>query len=649
MFLRILFALAWLACSVLSAAAPRVILVSWDGAGYELTSRLLAEGHLPHLQRMLREGAWSDGMVSSFPTKSAAAHAVLFTGHYGHRSGITANALLLLPASEHDRLETENGYFSNALRVDPVWILAAQSGLETYAMHATQAYPFDGARARLRPSELEHLFLVHGYTEAQSRGESFDETSLHLEVPAGWAVPEAWGGEARAFRFAVAETPFWGLFFDDPLDPVEGWDTLGIVRETGATAFLARVKPGLGFSTPILATVRGKSVWFSLRMLDLSPDGRHFLFYRSGAAEMAVSNSEMPFAVLPVMKAYAGNGATRPYARGRLGPRLADGGDGVAEERFLETLVHLQNQIIAQAKVALEEDYDFVVLYSPVTDDVNHELVGYLDEALRGHDEAVAAALWPFVVQGFELQDTFLGVLMDAAARDDAHVIVVSDHGMAGTDRLLHLNVALAQAGLLALHADGSIDLSATRALAPSLSDGSIAVNSTGRPGGIVPLEEREEVLREVRRVLGALQDPETGEPIITAFYEPATSGLLQPGGASTGDLFLDYLPGYYPSTETGGDGVVETTEPRGNHIFVPTRRNMLAICAAWGPRIPSGTNFGKIRSIDVVPTVLDLLELKRSSELPGRSLVPPATLLNATRSASFSTKHLGAASRIVK
>ncbi len=102
-----------------------------------MTSRLLAEGRLPHLQRMLREGAWSDGMVSSFPTKSAAAHAVLFTGHYGHRSGITANALLLLPASEHDRLETENGYFSNALRVDPVWILAAQSGLETYAMHAT--------------------------------------------------------------------------------------------------------------------------------------------------------------------------------------------------------------------------------------------------------------------------------------------------------------------------------------------------------------------------------------------------------------------------------------------------------------------------------------------------------------------------------
>ena len=649
MFLRWPFVLAMLAWSVLVSAAPRVILVSWDGAGYEMTSKLLAEGRLPNLQRMLREGAWSDGMVSSFPTKTAAAHAVLFTGHYGHRSGITANELLLLPASEHNRLETESGYFSNALRVDPVWILAAQNGLDTYAMHATQAYPFDDARARLSPSELEHLFLIHGYTEVQSHGESFNEASLRLEAPAGWAVPEAWGGEARAFRFEVEETPFWGLFFDDPLDPVPGWDTLGIVRETRSTSFLARVKPGLGFSTPIQATVEGKSVWFSLRMLDLSPDGQHFLLYRSGATEMAVLNSEMPYADLPVMQAYAGNGATRAYPRGRLGPRLADGGDGIAEVRFLETLVHLQSQIIAQAKVALAEDYDLVVLYSPVTDDVNHELVGYLDPALKGHDEAVAAGLWPFVVQGFELQDTFLGVLMDAAERDGAHVIVVSDHGMAGTDRLLHLNVALAQAGLLALNADGSIDLSATRALAPPLADGSIAVNLMGRPGGIVPQEEREEILREVRRALGALQDPETGEPIITAFYEPATSGLLQPGGASTGDLFLDYLPGYYPSTETGGDAVVETTEPRGNHVFVPTRRNMLAICAAWGPRIPSGTNFGKIRSIDVVPTVLDLLELERSADLPGKSLVPPATLLNSTRSASFSTKHLGAAFRMVK
>ena len=649
MFLRVPFVLALLACSGLATAAPRVILVSWDGAGYEMTSKLLAEGRLPNLQRMLREGAWSDGMVSSFPTKTAAAHAVLFTGHYGHRSGITANALLLLPASEHNRLETESGYFSNALRVDPVWILAARNGLDTYAMHATQAYPFDDARARLSPSELEHLFLIHGYTEVQSRGESFNEASLRLEAPAGWAVPEAWGGEARAFRFAVEETPFWGLFFDDPLDPVPGWDTLGIVRETRATSFLARVKPGLGFSTPIQATVLGKSVWFSLRMLDLSPDGQHFLLYRSGATEIAVSNSEMPHAELPVMQAYAGNGATRPYARGRLGPRLADGGDGIAEVRFLETLVHLQSQIIAQAKVALAEDYDLVVLYSPVTDDVNHELVGYLDEALKGHDEALAAGLWPFVVQSFELQDTFLGVLMDAAERDDAHVIVVSDHGMAGTDRLLHLNVALAQAGLLALHADGSIDLSATRAVAPPLADGSIAVNSTGRLGGIVPQEERDEILREVRRALKALQDPETGEPIITAFYEPATSGLLQPGGASTGDLFLDYLPGYYPSTETGGDAVIETTEPRGNHVFVPTRRNMLAICAAWGPRIPSGTNFGKIRSIDIMPTVLDLLELERSAGLPGKSLVPPATLLNATRSASFFTKHLGPASRMVE
>ncbi len=113
-------ATAFLVVASLASAHPRVILVSWDGAGFALTSRLLAEGRMPNLRRMLREGAWTDGMVSSFPTKTAAAHAVLFTGYYGHRSGITGNTVLMLPASEHDRLETLNGYFSTALRVDPM-------------------------------------------------------------------------------------------------------------------------------------------------------------------------------------------------------------------------------------------------------------------------------------------------------------------------------------------------------------------------------------------------------------------------------------------------------------------------------------------------------------------------------------------------
>ncbi len=87
------------------SSPPRVILFIWDGAAQWIESRFLAEGKLPHLQRMVREGAWSDGMITSYPTKTAAAHAVFWTGVYGHTSGITGNSVLLEPPAEHTRLE----------------------------------------------------------------------------------------------------------------------------------------------------------------------------------------------------------------------------------------------------------------------------------------------------------------------------------------------------------------------------------------------------------------------------------------------------------------------------------------------------------------------------------------------------------------
>lgn len=617
-----------------TGARPRVILVSWDGAGYAMTSRMLAERRMPNLARMLEAGAWTDGMVSSFPTKTAAAHAMLFTGTYGHQNGITGNTVWQLPASEHDRLETWNGYFSTALRADPVWVLAARAGLQAYVLHGTQAYPFATAFRDLDEAARRRLYLIHGYTEVQLRGEVWNERSARLEVPSGWSIPEARGYEARAFRFTVGETAFWGLLFDDPLDPELGVDTLGIVRNPQATEFDARVKagPDAGFSTPVPASSERKEVWFSLRLFELAPNAEHFLLYRSGAVELALSNPGTTRADHSVMQVYAGNSGSRAYSNGELGASRFHGGDGRAESRFQETLTHLQEQIIRQSAVVLDEDYSLVVLYSPVSDDIAHELGGFVDEALTGYDEALAALYWQDLVEGFELQDRLLGVVLEAAERDGAHVILVSDHGMTGTDRLVHLNVALEQAGLLVLRADRSIDLSASRALAPPLGDTSIAVNTTDRAGGIVPWEERDDVLDEIRRVLSELKDPESGEPVVTAFFEPATSGLLQPGGRSTGDLFVELAPGYYPSEYTDGDVVIERTEPRGNHIFVPTRRSMLSIFAAWGPRVGEGANWGKVRSIDVVPTVLELLELEIPSDLPGRSLVPPQTLLETAR-----------------
>lgn len=605
--------------SVVDAAAARVIVVSFDGAGYVWTSRLLARGNLPNFERLIREGAWSDGMVTSLPTKTAAAHALLFTGQYGHASGITGNNVLKFPSSAGSRLETENGYFSTALRADPVWRMAARAGLASYVLHAPQVYPLTAE---------PNLFVATGYTEAQSRGEAIESGT---DGPSSdWRVPESRGGEAREIRFDVGDHRFRGLFFDDPFDPTLGCDTLGVAREDDLGDFVARLKAGdrETFSFPIETRVSQKAAWFQLRLFDLEADGSSFALYRSGAVEMAASDG-FPGRGRSDLDVYAGNSGTNAYASGAFGRTVPRGGDGKAERRLLETQAHLQSQLMAQARLALAEDYRLVVLYSPVSDEIAHELYGYLDPELEGYDPALAEELWPVMAESFQLQDSFLGLLLETAERDSAHVIVVSDHGMSGTNKLVHLNVALRRAGLLELARDSSIDLSRTRALAPPLSDASIAVNAVDRPGGVVSLDDRALVLEEVRRALSALVDPDSGERIVTGFFEPSTSGLLQPGGVSTGELFLDFVPGYYPSSDTSTDVVVEKTEPAGNHIFPPTRRDMLAIFGLFGPRIPKGFELGRVRGIDVTPTILDLLGIDPGPELPGKSLVPAIGILN--------------------
>jgi predicted AlkP superfamily phosphohydrolase/phosphomutase len=600
----LLFALA-----LQAVETPRVIVISFDAAGYVMTSRLVAEGKLPSLERMIREGAWSDGMVTSFPTKTAAAHALLFTGRHGHESGITANTVLRFPPSSGSRLETRNGFYSDSLRVEPIWAMAAARGLETFVFHTPQVYPFH---------PQPHLQVVYGYTDALLTGEVL--------------APDAVRGDAPLqIRFAVGESRFRGTFLDDPADPRIGCDTLEISAEADTGTSLARVKPGdeESFSAPIEASLLGRRVWFSLRLFSLSADGTGFVLYRSGASELVASPPDLLEPEAPVLRAYAANGGALAYSRGGFGPTLAEGGSGEAERRFFETEIHLGTQLVDQARWGLSRDYRLVLLYSPVIDDVAHQLYGYLDPELDGYDEVLARKIQPFLEQAFAVQDRFLEMLLQIADYDGAHVIVVSDHGMSGKNKLVHLNIALQQAGLLALGADGSIDLSRTRALASPLGDASVAVNTVDRPGGIVALEEKALVLSEVRTALSTVKDPDSGANVITAFFEPATTGLLQPGGDTTGDLFLDFAPGYYPSTSTSSGVVVERTRPSGEHVYVPTRREMLAIFAAYGPRIPKGVNLGRVQAIDVAPTILDLLGVEPEPPLPGKTLVPGKGALN--------------------
>ena len=625
---------------------PRLLVLAVDGGGHELIGEFLRGGALPNFARLREEGAFSDGMVTAFPSKTAPSFAMIWTGLPGRENGITGNSVLALPAGDHSLLDTRDGFSAALLRADPLWTRVARAGRRAVALHTTHTYPLDAALGRLHDEARGRLFLLTGYGSVRLPPATLNETRnpLLAESPIvpgnGW-TPAPGAASPGVFPFEVGEARFFGVFHDDPLNPESGWDTFGVLGEPGGRdaegrppLWLARVGIGSGaaFSEPITTQWQGRRVEFRVRAFAAAPPApgvpARYVVFRGGASEVAAHPEPAWRERLGVPEWPRTVGAPE-YATGRLGRPRSEGGEGIAESRLLEVAGAIADSALDHLEAAASvPEWNFIALYLPIADEIGHLLYGRLDERLATHDPSLAAALRPVLAGAFGEVDRVLGRLFRLAEASGAHLLVVSDHGMSGTDRFAHLNVALADAGLLAFGPDGAVDLSGTQAMLLPTADGSVGINRVSRPAGIVPPEEEAEVLAAARSALSGIRAG--GEPVVTGFLAPATGGRVLPGGPSTGDLFPVLRPGFL-ATARFAEEVVTAAPPAGNHGFQPTRRDMLAVLAAWGPRVPPGSEWPRASALDVVPTALDLLGLPADPALPGRSLLGGAALIRPT------------------
>ena len=647
-----------------STEPPKLIVLAVDGGGQALIAGLLDEGKLPAFARLRREGAFADGMVTAFPSKTAASFAAIWTGLPGSETGITGNSVLATPPGEHSLLDVRDGFSAETLRADPLWVRAARAGRTAVALHTTHTWPFSAALDPLDARVRERLYVLTGYTDARLPAEVLDPERTPLLDPeaterlaAGFAF--APGTPPGAFRFDVGDARFVGVFFDDPTQARPGWDSFAVLSDTeddprsaGPPLLLARVGvgargvPGASFSGPVVAEDGGRRVEFRVRAFAAEPGsagGRasaEFTVYRSGASGVAAHPDAFWRDRLgaPVWLGAAG---VAEYASGRLGapvtgpgtPPDGEAGDapgpGLAGARLLEIVDAVADSGARHLDAAVAvPDWSLIALYLPVADEMGHLLHGYLDDRLRSHDPARAARARPLLAGAFRSVDRVLGRVLELAEAHGAHVMVVADHGMSGTDHLTHVNVALERAGLLAFGDDGRPDLARTRAMLLTTGDGSVAINRAARPGGIVPPGEEETVLAAVRDALAGIRTA-SGEPVVAGFFAPSDVGVVRAGGDSTGDLFLRLRPGFLSSPRPAPE-ILMPVRPAGNHGFHPARRDMQAVLAVWGPRVPA-QSWPRATALDVAPTALDLLELPPDPALPGRSLLAPRPLVAPT------------------
>lgn len=592
---------------------PQLIILSWDGAGDREVDRLLAEGRLPHLARLAASGVAATHSVSSVPTKTAAAFASLWTGSWGDVNGITENWVLREPATEHTLLESARGYSSEALKAEPLYVTAAKAGKRVVVLSATQSYPeWPHAQNLRRAGVPDGRYLsFSGFEHEIAPAAMLDASRLRPAVD-GWDGVER-SGKALELAFAVGDSAFRALLFDDPKDRTRGFDTV-LVRQT-ATGDEAVLKPRqaghaagddpAAWSKPF-AVRRGAldgNTFF--RLFELAADGsRLALYQRRANALRGAHTSEQRAAYMAAYPGFHDTGY-HPYRDGALGTPLALGGDGTAEQRMLEITAFDTRLLVRATRFALDAWRPDVLLhYSQATDDAGHLWTGILDPDSPSHDPELAARLWPTYARIFEQLDAWLGVVRGLAP--DAIVALVSDHGMAGTDRYLYVNRALEDAGLLARDASGDIDLARTRILAAE-SPFFLRVNQRAWKGGIVDPEDRAAVVDAAARALSAVIDPRTGGPAFPRVFRP--EDFPEHGIRGVGDLYVDVAPGYYPKNGPSEVlvGPARSSWSEGNHGYWPERRDMHAIFYAAGPGLARGVVIPPIRHIDVAPTLARL------------------------------------------
>lgn len=203
----------------------------------------------------------------------------------------------------------------------------------------------------------------------------------------------------------------------------------------------------------------------------------------------------------------------------------------------------------------LKEDWFAFAVYFGESDTASHHLYSLHDANSPRHVHGMASDGLQRVYAALDHQ---LGQLLRLAG--DCELTIVSDHGSGGSsDKILYLNRALAEAGVLRFGKSGSglftkakstalrvlppllkeklfnfaggvlpnmvesnarfgaIDFSATRAFSDELNYfPAIHFNELGRESeGIVDASHRAELFAELRQVLGQIRDPWTGQNVV--------------------------------------------------------------------------------------------------------------------------------------
>lgn len=249
----------------------------------------------------------------------------------------------------------------------------------------------------------------------------------------------------------------------------------------------------------------------------------------------------------------------------------------LTQEEFMQQARLSAQDILAQLETLVmsfnQERRAFMFYYLGHLDQISHMTWKSTDPQHPAYDPETDPKLAAKLEELYIDIDSLVGRLVSQLG-DETSLVVMSDHGFAPWRREMDLNGWLRDKGYLALKAGrqqgrklyADVDWSRTRAY--GLGFNGLYLNLQGREKeGIVPVTEREELLKEIRRELLATIDPGTDQAPISKVYQ--SDEYFQDQGAmdNAPDLIVGYAFGTRVSSNSALGAVADSKNVFIDHL----------------------------------------------------------------------------------
>ena len=173
-------------------------------------------------------------------------------------------------------------------------------------------------------------------------------------------------------------------------------------------------------------------------------------------------------------------------------------------------------------------------------------------------------------------------------------LFVLSDHGFFPVTSEIRPNVVLRNLGLI--EGTGATEKRTAYCMAEGGACGVYIIDPSKRDAISKQLKTELAKIEGVQRVFDSSEFAQIGQP--TPQQNPRAA-----------DLWLAAESGYAFSESSAGTAVtIKKDKVTGTHGYLPDQPDMRSLCIVSGPGLTPGTKLGKIRAIDVAPTVAAIL-----------------------------------------